>query len=100
MPKLTLNTVFAAIALLFCMVLIWFVLVSQLFASLRKRHVRTYVSLGSPSLLLNNTPKTTYAFLRFLLARHYRQLNDPPLERLCKFLVVFFFGYNIFSNFL
>ena len=85
----------AVIAMLFCMALIWLVLVSQLFASLRERHARTYVFLGSPSLFLNNTPKTTYAFLRFLLARHYRQLNDPPLEHLCKFLVVFFFVYLV-----
>jgi hypothetical protein len=85
----------ALITVLFCMVLIWFVLLSYLFASLRKRHEATYVSLGRPSLFVNNNLATTHSLLKFLLARHYRRLNDLPLERLCNFLVAFFVVYLV-----
>jgi len=84
----------ALFAVLFCMVLVWFALVALLFAALRARHSPTYMALGRSSLFAN-TVNTSFQLLRFLLQRNYRGLNDPPLQRLCNFMVAFLFAYVV-----
>lgn len=76
------------------MVLVWFFLVSKLFALLRDRHISVYVAMGSPRLIANNSLGNNLAFLRFLLQRQDRNLNDGSLSRLCRFMVVFFGAYS------
>ncbi len=75
------------------LVFVWFILVSRFFDTLRSRHTNAYLAMGAPTLIVNNSIQNTIAFLRFLLRREDRKLNDPKLSRLCQFMVVFFWTY-------
>ena len=77
------------------MVLVWFILVSRLFDTLRIRHANTYLAMGSPTLIMNNSIQNNLAFLHFLLRREDRKLNDPGLSSLCQFMVAFFWAYCV-----
>lgn len=63
---------------------------------LRLKHPETWVALGSPSLILNNSIQNGFAVMRFLWKRQYKSLNDPALTKLCNFIVVYSTVYIVF----
>jgi len=55
--------------------------ISRLLRQLKTSHWGVWESLGSPSLLLNNTPGNSWLVLRWLWTKGYSELNDPEFER-------------------
>ena len=76
-------------------VIVWFVLVTRLFRLLRTRHPDVYESLGSPTLILNNSIRNGWLFTRFLLGGHFRDIDDTETVRLCQFMRVFAICYLV-----
>jgi hypothetical protein len=60
---------------------------------LRRHHEQTWIALGRPSLVLNNTITNGFAVLRFLWRKDYLELDDPRLTRLCTFILFYQVGY-------
>ena len=56
---------------------------------LRLDHHETWVSLGSPSLIFNNSIKNGLAVNRFIWKRRYKDLGDPALLGLGDFIFRF-----------
>jgi hypothetical protein len=81
------------VAILGLMVLVWFWQITKFFSYLRQKHPAEYAAMGSPSLIMNNTPKNNIACLRFITGNRPAELKDPDLERQCKFLARFFYTY-------
>ncbi len=75
------------------MVLVWFRQITRLFSYLEQNHLVEYESMGKPNLILNNTPKSNIAFLRFLLSNRPCELGDAHLAKWCGFLKRFFYSY-------
>ncbi len=76
-------------------VLVWFVLMARLHRILRTRHPQIWNRIGRPTLFLNNTVQNGLVTIRFLLAGHFRELDDPTLVRLGSFMQVFFYAYTV-----
>lgn len=66
---------------LFATVFVWFGLSSWIFRRLAANHPETYQEMGSPTLLLNNSPANGTKFLRFIAAAGWKDLNDDGLTR-------------------
>lgn len=49
---------------------------------LERVHRDTWLELGSPSIILNNSIQNGLLTLRFLFSGRYRTLNDPKLAKL------------------
>jgi hypothetical protein len=60
---------------------VYLLLVARLFSRLREHCPAVYDSLGSPSLIFNNTPKNNMLFLRWLWGRDYDDLSDADTVR-------------------
>jgi hypothetical protein len=75
------------------MVLVWFWQINKFFVYLRQKHPAEYEAMGSPSLIMNNTPKNNIACLRFITGNRPAELADPHLEVWCRFLARFFYTY-------
>jgi hypothetical protein len=58
-------------------------LTSYILSYLKTHHKSTYVDLGSPSLIANNTPSNNWLFLKFIFTNSYKNLGDSKLSRLC-----------------
>jgi hypothetical protein len=67
------NVLFAS---LFLLLFVWLLLVAWMFRRLRGQHAETFAALGSPSLFLNNTPRTNWLFLKFLFQEQWQGLGD------------------------
>jgi len=80
---------------LFCSVFVWFFLCYRLFKILETRHPEKYVSMGKPSLIMNNSLSSNFTFMKFLFKREWRELNDSGLATLGKFMLVFFAIYTV-----
>jgi hypothetical protein len=80
-------------AVLFAMVLVWFVLISWLFRRLREHHASTYEAMGSPSLFWNNSMRNNWLFMKFLFGSQWRELGDPAVTNACRFMRVFLVAY-------
>ena len=65
----------------------------RIFNTLATRHPRKYKELGKPHLVFNNTFSNNILFLRFLFGRHWGELGDPKLSRLCFVLYIFSIVY-------
>lgn len=94
------------VALLFGMVLVWFVLITLLFNRLESMHPKKYEAMGRPSLFLRNNIETGWTTMKFLFTREHRPLNDPYLSKLSDTMLVYFaaylllfFGISLFSFF-
>ena len=81
--------------ILFCSVLVWFVLCIRLFKILETRHPEKYESMGKPSLIMNNSLSSNMTFMKFLFKREWRELEDSGLAMLCKSMLVFFALYTL-----
>lgn len=76
-------------------VLVWFFLCTRLFRSLAARHPEKYESMGKPSLIMNNSPSSNIAFMKFLFRGEWRALGDPGLSSLSRLMVVLFVAYSL-----
>ena len=83
----------ALFAVLFGMVIVWFVLIKLLFNRLEVAHPQKYEAMGRPSLFLRNNIATGWATTKFLVARQHRSLNDSYLSKLSDAMLVFFAIY-------
>lgn len=81
--------------LLFVAAIIWARLCSKVFSILEQDHPEEFERLGKPSLVSNNTPSTTIAFLYFLLRRQWEELDNDDLVSKCSFMAAFFKAYLI-----
>ncbi|WP_447894329.1 hypothetical protein [Vreelandella sp. GE22] len=78
---------------LFFLVLVWFFLCHRLFKILASRHPVKYKSMGSPSVVLNNSPSSSLILFKFLFKKEWKSLNDLGLAALSKSMLVFFVVY-------
>jgi len=82
-----LSTSFSA--LLFGMIIVWFLLIKLLFNWLEQAHPKKYEAMGRPSLFLRNNIASSWATLRFIVAREHRPLNDGYLSKLSDFMLIY-----------
>jgi len=54
---------------------------------LKTHHKQSWSALGEPSLFLNNSPRTNFLFLRFLLRREFEAVRDIELDKRCRMLL-------------
>lgn len=90
MPKPLLVLLVPAVLTLFILVLAFH---SKLLQRLKRRHPETWKSLGSPTLLLNNSIANSSRLLRFVHGKHYLELNDDELNRTARRLRAIEFAY-------
>jgi hypothetical protein len=76
----------------------WFYLCATLFSYLSKKHPDTYREMGSPSLIMNNTPRNNMSFLSFILRNKYSAISDDFLNKRCKFMKYYFYLYGVFMG--
>ena len=82
------------------MAIVWLVLCQWVFGRLKLRHLEKYELMGSPHLIWNNTPRTTWEMLRFVLGGGWVGLDDPGLTRVGRFMRVLFAVYFVgFASF-
>ena len=71
----------------------------RLLQRLEDRHKLVHESMGSPSLIMNNTPRNNVLFLRWIWNRDFRTLDDPKSMALASFvrtlLVSLLFGLAV-----
>jgi len=91
-PQAPFNVLFAV---LFGMVVVWFVLIKLLCIRLETAHPQKYEAMGRPSPFLRNNIATGWATMKFLFAREHRTLNDPYLSKLSDAMLVFFAIYLV-----
>ena len=51
--------------------------VARLLRRLEKRHKAVHESIGSPLLIMNNTPRNNILFFRWIWNRDFQSLQDP-----------------------
>lgn len=61
---------------------IYWATISYFMNYLKRVHRDTWLELGSPSPILNNSIRNGSLTLRFLFSGKYRALNDPKLAKL------------------
>jgi hypothetical protein len=88
--NIAIEQLFAA---LMVMVVVWFGLIIWLFRRLRTRHPDTYESMGSPTLLWNNSMRNNWLFFTFLVSAKHRELHDVALSRICVFMRIWLVAY-------
>jgi len=71
-----------------------------MFKALRLRHPDKYESMGSPSLIMNNTLSNTISFIKFLIKREWQELNDSSITSLGKGMLTFLIIYLLFYHYL
>lgn len=87
---------------LICAALVWFILCHRMFGILQTRQPQRYAEMGKPSLIKNNSLSNNLAFLKFLLRRDWKTLDDEGVALLGNTLLVLFaacsilFGYLVF----
>jgi hypothetical protein len=64
----------------------WLWRVSQLYRSLEQRHPRMYEQIGRPTMHPTDPNRSGRWLLRFLARKEYAALDDPALDRLCRYL--------------
>ena len=75
--------------MLVCAVFGWFYLCHRLFTQLSSKHPKAYEAIGKPILIMNNNVSNNILFMKFLYGRHWRNLNDPGIEKLAGFMFVY-----------
>ena len=70
-------------------------MIIALFRRLKLRHLEKYTEMGEPSLFWNNSMKTGWATLKFLLKREHKGLNDNSLSLLSDSMLVFLAIYMV-----
>jgi len=80
-------------AFMFMALFVWFGMCVKLFNSLKVHHPETYVKMGSPGLLRNNTLSNNILFIKFLFKKEWRKLNDKNIEDLGNIMYLFIIIY-------
>lgn len=89
------DTVFNVIlALLASGIIIWFILVSRYFRYLREKHPQTYARMGSPSLIMNNTPSNNIRFVKYICSDQCDETGDDELVAKTRTLRFILFSYT------
>ena len=68
--------------------------VGRLFRRLQQQHKEVHEALGSPLLIMNNTPRNNILFLRWMWNRDFQGLGDPDslaLANLVRSLLMWLF---------
>ncbi len=65
-----------------------FILTGRTLNMLRDRHASVWSELGSPTLVIGNSPAAMSAFLRFLWRRNYLPLADEGFSTNCNRLLL------------
>lgn len=90
------NFVFGS---LFCIAFLLFVIGifynQKLINILKTRHVKLWQSLGSPSLILNNSLDNNKQIWKFLRTKDYLKYGDPKLIKVGGFLRFFYIFYLV-----
>ena len=81
--------------ILFCSVFVWFFLCFKLFKILETRHPEKYEVMGKPTLIMNNSISNNISFLKFLLKREWKDMNDEGLTNLGSSMLIFLAFYTI-----
>ena len=71
--------------------IVYLVNAGRLLRRLESQHATVHASIGSPSLILNNTPRNNLLFLRWIWNREFESLDSPSsiaLSRLVRSLLV------------
>ena len=86
-----------AFGILFCSVLVWFILCHRFFKILETRHPEKYESMGKPSLIMNNSISNNLSFMKFIFRKEWKQINDNGLAFLSLgmlyFIAIFSIGF-------
>ena len=90
MPESLFYTLFATLML---MAFTWFGLVAWLHSRLRNLHPDTYLSLGSPTLFWNNSPRTGWLLIKYIFRPKPIPTEDVSLQRMLVTMKVFFVTY-------
>jgi hypothetical protein len=81
--------------ILFGAVAIGFFLIHRVYEILEKRHPEKYEAMGSPSLIMNNSISNNISFMKFIFKLEWKDLGDPSLSNLSRFLLVYFVVYSV-----
>jgi len=84
------NQWFAAWLPLMIDTVVYLVLCVVMFSYLKRNHLATWDGLGSPSLFWNNSIRNNMLFLKFLLWRDYKRLNDSTLTQIANATLMLF----------
>jgi hypothetical protein len=55
---------------------------SRFLSILKGKHYDHWTALGSPSLIMNNSPSNNIAVIKFLWKKKYLEINDPVLTQI------------------
>jgi predicted RND superfamily exporter protein len=66
---------------LFALVLIYLAVVGAFMNYLKRAHRQTWIELGSPSIILNNSIMNGLQTIRFIFGNRYKALNDRVLNQ-------------------
>ena len=95
----TVNQFFSFIVplffILFASVFVWFGLVSRLYKILATDHPQKYEEMGKPTLFWNNSPRSGWLLVKFIMKREYLGLRNQKLAKLGNFMFGFFVVYGI-----
>ena len=83
----------AVFAALFISVFFWFYLCMMFDRYLEQRHPEKFVELGEPHIIKNNTISNNILFFRFIFGNGWKELSDPKLNRMIKFMKGFMAVY-------
>ena len=71
---------------LFSIVFFAFWLTNRILKRLEESYNDLYVEMGSPALIMNNTPRTMMAFQKFVMSRRFKRLEEKDLKVKCEIL--------------
>ncbi len=66
--------------------IVYLVNVGRLFRRLESQHATAHESIGSPSLILNNTPRNNLLFFRWIWNREFESLDNANTIALARFV--------------
>lgn len=80
---------------LFASVFVWLGLVSRLYTILATDHPEKYEEMGKPTLFRNNSPRSGWLLVKFVMKREYLALRNQKLAKLGNFMFGFFLVYGV-----
>jgi len=81
--------------ILFASGFVWFGMVSRLYKTLESEHPDKYEEMGKPTLFWNNSPKSAFTLIRFILKKEFIRLGNMKLTRLGNYMYWFFIAYVV-----
>lgn len=87
------SFIFGLFFVLAIMTVIGFFLQSQLIARLRENQHEEWLDMGSPTLFLNNSIRSTFQQIRFVHGSASLKLKDSRLFALCRVIRLFDYVY-------